>query len=97
MCEVWIKYGTGNNKRYIPLHTYAPNLGETKSNLVMKIHILYGCDVTSKIGTKSAALKRKSDEYLQLFGEKHVDSELAFNNAEKYLVELLSTGSKCCR
>ena len=49
----------------------------------MKIHILSGCDVTSKIGTKSAVLKRKPDEHLQLFGEKEVDSELAFKNAEK--------------
>ena len=59
----------------------------------MEIHIL--SDVASKIGTKSAALKRKPDASLQLFGEKDVDSELAFKNAEKYLVEILSTGSKC--
>ena len=59
MYEVWIKYGTGNNKRYKPLHSLAKNLGETKSKLVMKILILSGCDVISKIGTKSAALNRK--------------------------------------
>ena len=93
--KVWMKYGTGTKKRYIPLHTIATSLGETKSKLIMKIHIVSGCDVTSKIGTESAALKKNPDEYLQLFGEKGVDNDLAFKNAEKYLLELLRTGSKC--
>ena len=87
--EVWIQYGTGTKKRYIPLHTLATSLGETKSNIVS------GCGVTSNIGTKASALKQNPDEYLQLFGEKGIDNDLTFKNAEKYLLELLCTGSKC--
>ena len=58
----------------------------------MKIHIISGCDTTSKIGTKAAALKKKPEKHLQLF-EEGVDDDLVFRDAEKYLLELLSTTS----
>ena len=35
----------------------------------MKVHILTGCDITSKIGIKSAALKSDPHMYLKNFGE----------------------------
>ena len=93
--ELWLKYGTGTKQRYLPLHTLAMNLGEMKSKLVMKIHVISGCDLTSKIGSKLAALNKNPEQYLQLFGENEADQELAFKLAEKYLIEILSSSSNC--
>ena len=59
----------------------------------MTIHIITACDTTSKIGTKAAALKKRAEKYLQIFGEEGVDEDLVFKNTEKYLLELKSTTS----
>ena len=48
-----------------------------------------GCDVTSKVSTKAAALTKNPDEYLQYFGEKDVDTDLPCKNGENYILELL--------
>ena len=44
-------------------------------NVIMKAHILTGCDVTSKIGTKSAALSCEPERFLQQFGETRMSVE----------------------
>ena len=90
-----MKYGTGTTQTYLPLHTLVMNLGEMKSKLVMKIHVISGCDLTSKICTKLAVLNKNPEQYLQLFGENEADQELAFKLAEKYLIEIISTSSNC--
>ena len=92
--EVWMRYGTGTNKRYIPIHTLAKTLGESKSKAAVKAHILTGCDATSKIGTKTSALKKNPEIYLQMFGEEEF-GDTSFKQAEKYLVQVVETGSKC--
>ena len=60
---------------------------------LLKTHIISGCDVTSKFGTKAAALKSKPEYYLLNFGES--DEMTGFQEAEKYLVQLLQKNSKC--
>ena len=59
----------------------------------MKAHILMGCDVTSKIGTQTAAIKASPESYLHNFGEEHNPSAEAFLKAEEYLVCVLHKNS----
>ena len=58
----------------------------------MKVHILTGCDVTSKIGTNSAALKYDPHMYLKNFGENEL-LQSSFADAELYLIKVLQRNS----
>ena len=93
--ELWIKYGTGDKTRYIPLHKLGHSLGPEMSQIILKTHILTGCDVTSKIGTKIAALNSEPEKYLKEFGEREEPSYDSFEDAERYLVEVLKKKSMC--
>ena len=54
--ELWIKYGTEDSTRYISIHKLADIRGSNICKFVLKSQVLSGCDVTSKVGTKAAAL-----------------------------------------
>ena len=56
--------------------------------MVYKSYILTGYDMTSKVGTKSAALKASPERFLHNFGEYDV-TDTIFHNAEKYLVNVI--------
>ena len=66
--ELWVKYGTGNNERFIPIHLLANRIGYM-CHIILKAHILTGGDVTSKVGTKVNALKANPAQHLSRFGE----------------------------
>ena len=53
--------------------------------------MLTGCDVTSKIGTKSAALKSEPHVYLKNFGENELLE--SFTHAELYHIKVLQSNS----
>ena len=57
LSELWIRFGTSDKTRHIPIHKLGEVLGSNMCSIILKAHILTGCDVTSKIGTKPAALK----------------------------------------
>ena len=42
--ELWVKYGTGNNERFIPIHLLANRIGYDMCHIILKAHILTGCD-----------------------------------------------------
>ena len=63
---------------------------------LLKTHVVSGCDVSSKIGTKAAALKNTPENYLQNFGESDEVKTEDINLAEKYFVQLIQKKSKCC-
>ena len=94
MTELWVKYGMGESSRYIPIHIMANKIGPIECSVLFKAHILTGCDVTSKVGTKSAALKANPEMYLLQFGEGD-RSRASYNNAEKYLIKVIQPNSKC--
>ena len=52
-----MKFGTGDTSRFIPLHLIASQIWQIVCSVIIKAHVLTGGDVTSKIGTKVAALK----------------------------------------
>ena len=66
----------------------------TKSSVILKAHILTGCDVVSRLGTKCRALKACPEDYLQSFGEKEFLSDEEIRLAEQYLLKVLYPNSK---
>ena len=57
--------------------------------MIIKAHILTGCDLTSKVGTKAAALKAFPERFLKDFGEGDL------TDAERYLVTVVKYNTKC--
>ena len=57
------------NARDIPVYQFAEILGTERLRALLKAHILTGCDVTSKTGSKSAACKACPEKHLCDFGE----------------------------
>ena len=55
LSELWLRYGTGTKKRFIPIHILNTKIGYIRHTL-LKDNILTGFDITSKVGTKLAAL-----------------------------------------
>ena len=94
MEELWVRFGTSSNTRHIPLHTLSNMNGPTVSSVILKAHVLSGCDVTSKVDTKRAAINNYPEKYLNSFGEGD-PCESSFKQAEKYLVKLLQPNSVC--
>ena len=62
-------YGTDDEKRYLPIHYLAEQLGEKQCSVILKAHILTGSDYTSKTGTKAGALRCSPDKYIANFRE----------------------------
>ena len=62
-------------------------------SVILKAHILTGCDATSKIGTKKGALKVSPKKYLSKFGNDRTDV-LSYENAESFLVKVLNASSQ---
>ena len=83
MDEVSNRYSS----RFIPLHFLSSQFGRRVCSVIIKAHILTGCDITSKIGTKVASLKCKPEKYLMTFGD--IDDDLSYRNAEQYLIKVM--------
>ena len=92
--ELWIKYGTGKSERFIPIHILFTKLDSSISSSLLKMNVLTGSDVTSKVGTKSSALKVIQDIHLWKFGDKESQDE-GFKDAEHYVVKDMQTKSGC--
>ena len=50
--------------RFIPLHVLVNSVGQSMCDILPAVHALTGCDITSKFGTKSAALKTDPTKFL---------------------------------
>ena len=85
--KIGVKFGIHEHQRHIPVHHLAESLGTEKSRALVKAHILTGYDVTSKIGSKSAAFKACPEKYSYDFGEEFHDYH--FQMAGKYLVKVI--------
>ena len=92
--ELWIKYSTGIKSRYIPIHTLGQKLGEGVCSKTLNIHVLTGCDSTSKIGTKAAALKANY-HLINNFRKNREPDIVSLKQVEKYLFSVLYLKEKC--
>ena len=55
--ELWVQAGRGTTTRFVPLRILHARLGsDDLSTVLPEPHSLTGCDITSNIGTKKAAL-----------------------------------------
>lgn len=77
----------------MPLHTLFQRLGHQLCAVLPALHSLTGCDITSRVGTKKAALKAEPEKYLKHFGRSATLSSAMIRNAEHYLVKVLRRGS----
>ena len=55
--KICVKLEILEHQRHIPVHQLAEILETEKSRALVKAHFLTGCDVTNKIGSKTAAFK----------------------------------------
>ena len=78
----------------MPLHTLHARLGQNQCRVLPALHSLTGCDITSKIGTKKAALKANPERHLQGFGTTAPITAAMIQQAEKYLVNVVDAKSK---
>ena len=93
--ELWLKFGTGSYTRILPMHIMHSSIGHEMCSVILRLHVLTGCNVTSKIGTKYGALNAKPIDYLKTFGQiKNLCHEKA-EKAESYLVKFLRRSSAC--
>ena len=65
--KLWIRYGKGDHTRYLPIHIMYEKLGAIFWSVLLNAHILTGCDMKSKVGTKESAIKVKPDKFLHAF------------------------------
>ena len=86
--ELWIEFGIGERRRYLPLHVLAPRLGPELCKVIVKAHILTGDDAVSKIGTKHASLFCDPQNLLPAFGDSNHLTSDEIEKAEKYLVDV---------
>ena len=87
LTELWIEYGTGENRRKIPLHTLHVRLGTDTCSILLKAHVLSGDDAVSKVGTKHAALVCHPMS-LTNFAETNSLTKADISVVEQYLVRL---------
>ena len=91
--KLWIKYGTGDHTRYLPVHINYEKLDASFSSVLLDAHILTGCDMTSKVGTKESAIKVKPDKFSHAFGS--TDEINYLRQSEEYLVKVVSRTTRC--
>lgn len=89
--NLWTLSGKGHTIRYLPVHDICEVLENHVIDVLPAVHSLSGCDTTSKVGTKHAALIRGKDYayLLKDFGKEDL-SAIMLENAEEYLTRVLS-------
>ena len=93
--ELWVKAGVGDSTRFIPLHTLAIRLWQDLCQVLPAVHALTGCDFTSKVGTKHAALTAQQERYLKQFGKICDAMEVEKATSEEYLMHVLKKCTSC--
>ena len=92
--ELWVTFGKGENYRVIPIHFLFAKLGQQMCEILLMVHKLIDCDVTSRIGTKQAALKYHVSHLVE-FGSTDLPDPSTFRLAEGYLCSVLCPKDNC--
>ena len=79
----------------LPIYIMHGNIGHEMRSVILRLHVLTGCKVTSKIGTKYGALNAKPIDYLKTFGQSENLCHEEAEKAESYLVKVLHHSSAC--
>lgn len=70
-----MKIGSGATIRFIAIHGLQEALEYELCSVMVALHFLTGCDYTSKVGTKHAAMVGDAFKYLSGFGVTHECTE----------------------
>ena len=84
--DLWVIFRIGDKSRHIPVHKLEAVLGTQICKATLKSHVLIGCDVSSRVGTKAAGLNSEPEQYVESFGEMNEPSVESFEKAERNLV-----------
>ena len=87
--ELWVKVGTGSYAQILPMHVLHSSIGHEMCSVILRLHVLTGCDVKSKIGSKYGARNANPIDYLKAFGQ---SKDLCYEEAQKaesHLVKVL--------
>ena len=68
LTELWVKTGVGDSTRFVALHELAASLSRDFCEVLPAVHSLTGCDYTSKVWSKKAAIECNPAYYLKSFG-----------------------------
>ena len=68
-------------------------LGASFCSVLLNAHILTGCDMASKVGTKESAIKVKPDKFSHALGS--TDEINFLRQSEEYLVKVVSPTTRC--
>ena len=94
--ELWVIKGQGNSSRAFPVHNLVRLMKSGVVDVLPAVHVLSGCDTTSKVGTKKSALQaaeETGDEQLHSCGKLPLSDDMV-SAAEKFLVDCVSTSDK---
>ena len=94
LIELWVRAGVGDTK-YIPVHILAPRIEQELCYMLPLVHTLTGCDYTSKVETKYAALNANPSEYLRNFDFGQSCTDDFVESCEAYLVQVLKRNTTC--
>ena len=61
LTELWVITGRSTSKNFIPIHSLVNTLDSHIVEILPAVHALTGSDSTSKVGTKSSALKKATE------------------------------------
>ena len=89
-----MKAGIANSTRFIPIHILLQRLMPNLPKVLPALHSLTCLDITSKVGSKKAALKAEPANHLQGFCAFSNMNDAVSHEAEKYLVNVLDHGCK---
>ena len=78
----------------MPIHSLHSALGHSITDVLPALHSLTGCDITSKIGTKKAAIKAEPQNFLRHFGKSPATLPSLMNDAEQYLMKVINRKSQ---
>lgn len=97
LTELWVKTGVGDSTRFVALHELAASLSRDVCEVLPAVHSLTGCDYTSKVGSKKAAIECNPIYYLKSFGTitGGLSLEGQICKAEEYLVQVLKRNTAC--
>ena len=75
----------------------AASLSRDICEVLLPVHSLTGCDFTSKVGSKKAAIECNPAYYLRSYGNitDGLSLEKQIGNAEEYLVQVLKRNIAC--
>jgi len=73
LTELWVTGRVDGKTRFISVHVIAVKVGKLVCEVFPATHVLTGCDITSKFGTKAAGIKAEPVLYLKDFGRARTD------------------------